>query len=121
MGFFNKLKHFVSLQGIYMPAAIKARDTEEEHRDHEDILPPAEHIKLYLPSELSCEDHQMGCTKRISEMEVHMQEAQCRQSLLDLYQKLHTPHEGQKKMEGKGVVIIIEKDTILTPLVGHTR
>ncbi|KAK6967162.1 CxC2 domain-containing protein [Favolaschia claudopus] len=51
-GFFVKLARFRKVQAVYMPGAGEQLLEDEEKRDSELIAPPAEEVKVYLPSEL---------------------------------------------------------------------
>ncbi|KAJ7300569.1 hypothetical protein DFH08DRAFT_725203 [Mycena albidolilacea] len=97
----RRLECLQKLQGTYSPASIVAL---EAHDAPADELP--ENEPLFLPSVLLAATRETGCTKGLLEMELLMQEAQCRSSLIRLrnqlhiksrylnYKKLHVRHQG---------------------------
>lgn len=73
-----------------MPAAIQAIQADDEFRAASDLPPlEAEHVKLWLPSELSADKRQLGCTVGLAEMELKLRVAQCGESLDSIRDRLH--------------------------------
>ncbi|KAJ7774223.1 hypothetical protein DFH07DRAFT_952479 [Mycena maculata] len=61
--FFSKLARFRKLQEVYMAAAVRELEQEEDSRDAELPPPKAEDVKLYLPSGLRTADREDGSGK----------------------------------------------------------
>ncbi|KAJ7437065.1 hypothetical protein B0H11DRAFT_2255628 [Mycena galericulata] len=89
LSFMVKLRRFRDLQRVYTPGAIRALLAEEAARDEDAALPKAEHVRLYLPSELSEAERLNGCQRGIPEMEARLREAQCSDALGDIRAQLH--------------------------------
>jgi hypothetical protein len=91
LGIWNKLKVFRDLQRLYMPGAVRVLAVEDEaQRRIDTISPTAELIKLYLPSDLPAATRAMGCTADLPGMEAKLREAQCRESLNAIRDRLHS-------------------------------
>lgn len=70
-----------------MPGAAAIIDSDSDCRtDIEHI----ENVRLALPSEISPSHRSLVCSARIQEMERRLREAQCRDALQDIRNKLHT-------------------------------
>lgn len=89
ISFFAKLSQFRKLQAVYMPAAVRALQEEEDARDPDLPPPKAEDIKIYLPSGLRLADRATGCRKGLPEMEAKLREGQCGDALRKLRSRLH--------------------------------
>lgn len=89
IAFFSKLGRWRKLQAVYMSAAVRELEEEEDARDAD--LPPvnAEDVKLYLPSGLLRADREEGCRKGLPAMEGKLREGQCRDALHVLCSRLH--------------------------------
>ncbi|KAJ7695594.1 hypothetical protein B0H16DRAFT_1485253, partial [Mycena metata] len=89
IAFFSKLGRWRKLQAVYMSAAVRELEEEEDARDAD--LPPvnAEDVKLYLPSGLLRADREEGCRKGLPAMEGKLREGQCRDALHVLRSRLH--------------------------------
>ncbi|KAJ7027962.1 hypothetical protein C8F04DRAFT_1212258 [Mycena alexandri] len=89
IAFFSKLGRWRKLQAVYMSAAVRELEEEEDARDAD--LPPvnAEDVKLYLPSGLLRADREEGCRKGLPAMEGKLREGQCRDALHALRSRLH--------------------------------
>jgi hypothetical protein len=89
IAFFAKLSHFRKLQAVYMPAAVRVLQEEEDARDPDLPPPKAEDVKLYLPSGIRAADRASGCRKGLPEMEAKLWEGQCGDALRKLRTRLH--------------------------------
>ncbi|KAJ7084884.1 hypothetical protein B0H15DRAFT_951369 [Mycena belliarum] len=88
--FFTKLRGFRRLQEVYMPAAVREVERDEDARDSELLAPQAEDVKLYLPSGLrTAADRQAGCKEGLAGMEAKLREGQCADALRLLRSRLH--------------------------------
>ncbi|KAJ7294043.1 hypothetical protein C8J57DRAFT_1491395 [Mycena rebaudengoi] len=72
-----KLCTFHNLQEIYTPGATREVTAAKAARDMDEAAPRAEHVKLWLPSELTMERRASGCQHGVATMELHLWEAQC--------------------------------------------
>ncbi|KAJ8456927.1 hypothetical protein ONZ51_g11830 [Trametes cubensis] len=83
----RKIQRFRDLQGVYMPTALPVLSENAACRtDVEEV----EKIRLGLPSEINESRRAIVCSARLVEMEARLREAQCRDALQDLRNKLHT-------------------------------
>ncbi|KAJ7197993.1 hypothetical protein GGX14DRAFT_374552 [Mycena pura] len=89
LSFFTKLRKFRNLQAVYMPAAVRELQEDDDARDSELPPPKAEDVKLYLPSGLRTADREHGCREGLSAMEAKLREGQCRDALVRLRSRLH--------------------------------
>ncbi|KAJ7174316.1 hypothetical protein C8R46DRAFT_1214526 [Mycena filopes] len=89
VAFFSKLRRWRKLQAVYMAAAVRELEAEEDARDPELPPPKAEDIKLYLPSGLLRADRVDGCRKGLPAMEAKLREGQCEDSITLLRSRLH--------------------------------
>ncbi|KAJ7721966.1 hypothetical protein DFH07DRAFT_783991 [Mycena maculata] len=87
--FFVKLSKFRKLQEVYMPAAVREVEREEDLRDADLPPPKAEEVKLYLPSGLGTSEREEGCRKGLAAMEAKLREGQCRDALIQMRSRLH--------------------------------
>jgi hypothetical protein len=85
----KKLATFRKLQAIYMPGAAAAIEADEAVRDADTPAPRAEHIKLYMPSDLPAPVRDAACMKNLPAMEAKMREAQCGAALAVVRGRLH--------------------------------
>ncbi|KAJ7749884.1 hypothetical protein B0H16DRAFT_1318981 [Mycena metata] len=92
IAFFSKLGRWRKLQEVYMSAAVRELEEEEDARDPDLPPPNAEEVKLYLPSGLRRADREDGCRKGLPTMEGKLREGQCRDALNVLRSRLHTKH-----------------------------
>ncbi|KAJ7862699.1 hypothetical protein B0H13DRAFT_1899934, partial [Mycena leptocephala] len=89
ISFESKLQTFRVLQARHMPAAVQELEDEEEERDPDSVPPAPEYIKLWMPSELTERQREMGCTKGLAQQEAKLREAQCTNALDLLRSRLH--------------------------------
>ncbi|KAK6971927.1 CxC2 domain-containing protein [Favolaschia claudopus] len=83
-----KIGKFRALQKIYMPTSTQVLDEFEAGRDTELPAPPAERVKLFMPSEMEG-DGLRGCVLGLLGMEEKLRVAQCQNSLASLRARLH--------------------------------
>ncbi|KAJ7035268.1 hypothetical protein C8F04DRAFT_1344953 [Mycena alexandri] len=102
IAFFTKLAAFCRLQAVHMLAAVKKLQEDEDARDVELPPPKAEHVKLYLPSRLTCAQQENGCCKGLSEMEDSLCQGQCADALKQLHSRLHIKRHLLLFREGGG-------------------
>ncbi|KAJ7162526.1 hypothetical protein C8R43DRAFT_1086432 [Mycena crocata] len=74
---------------VYMAAAVRELEAEEDARDLELPAPQAEDIKLYLPSELKGPDRERGCRAGLAEMEAKLRQGQCDDAIDYVRNRLH--------------------------------
>jgi hypothetical protein len=87
-----KIGKFRGLQKIYMPGAVQALDELKGKRDTEAPAPPAEKLKLFMPSEMTpqtANDTLRGCVPGLVNMEAKLCITQCDNSLSSLCARLH--------------------------------
>ncbi|KAJ7716269.1 hypothetical protein B0H16DRAFT_1339234 [Mycena metata] len=89
IAFFSKLGRWRKLQAVYMPAAVRELEEDEDARDADLPPPNAEEVKLYLPSGLRRADQEEGCYKGLPAMEGRLREGQCHNLLKVLRSRLH--------------------------------
>ncbi|KAJ7733221.1 hypothetical protein DFH07DRAFT_780665 [Mycena maculata] len=87
--FFVKLSKFRKLQEVYMPAAVREVEREEDLWDADLPPPKAEEVKLYLPSGLGTLEREEGCQKGLAAMEAKLREGQCWDALIQMRSRLH--------------------------------
>ncbi|KAF7305850.1 CxC2 domain-containing protein [Mycena chlorophos] len=80
------LVKFRALQATYCPAAL-VRLQRKEHALKPDVVP--EDIPLVMPSALSIKECETGCSPGITDIEVALRQAQCREALVALRNQLH--------------------------------
>ncbi|KAJ7456326.1 hypothetical protein B0H11DRAFT_1739440 [Mycena galericulata] len=85
----KKVGTFRKLQETFMPGAAAVIDADEAVRDSDSPPPRAEHISLYMPSEIPADARAAVCVKGLPEMEAQLREAQCGDSLGVLRGRLH--------------------------------
>ncbi|KAJ7061114.1 hypothetical protein C8F01DRAFT_1083331 [Mycena amicta] len=89
----KKLKTFKQLQLTYMPGIEDIRRKDDEQRDPDVAPPKAEHIKIYLPSEVSADERQRVCARGVVNAEGKLRLGQCGDALaalrIALYVKTH--------------------------------
>ncbi|KAJ7734685.1 hypothetical protein B0H16DRAFT_1664977 [Mycena metata] len=89
IAFFSKLKWRCRSQAVYISAAVRELEEEEDARDPDLPPPNAEDVRLYLPSGLQRADHEEGCRPGLPAMEGKLREGQCCDSLRVLHSRLH--------------------------------
>ncbi|KAJ7820051.1 hypothetical protein B0H13DRAFT_1661106, partial [Mycena leptocephala] len=103
IAFFSKLGKFRKLQAIYMPAAVRELEEEEDAGDSDMPPPKAEDVKLYLPSGLRTADREHGCKKGLAAMEGKLREGQSRDAIVMLRRRLHAKRHLLDHRESGGV------------------
>ncbi|KAI9069790.1 hypothetical protein FKP32DRAFT_1559042 [Trametes sanguinea] len=83
----RKVQKYRELQSIYMPAIVSV--LAEDAASRTDVQ-EVENIRIGLPSEIGSSRRSVICGHRLLEMEIRLREAQCRDALQDLRNKLHT-------------------------------
>lgn len=83
----RRLLKFRELQAVYMPAALPILTEDPRARlDVEHV----EHVHIGLPSDIADAHRARVCAERLQDIEARLREAQCRDALQDLRNKLHT-------------------------------
>ncbi|KAJ7198057.1 hypothetical protein C8J57DRAFT_1545722 [Mycena rebaudengoi] len=82
----NKLR---PLQAIYSPAATLALQMEEVDCNPNAAPVPVEKAKIWLPSELTVQQHAMRCQRGLGDMESRLHKSQCSDALANLQSRLH--------------------------------
>jgi hypothetical protein len=90
LAFFAKLRPFRALQQVYTPGATRMLAADAEGRNADAPAPAAEHVRLWLPSELPAHERANGCQGNVAEMEAQLRESQCRDALSNIRLKLHS-------------------------------
>ncbi|KAJ7483696.1 hypothetical protein B0H11DRAFT_1723311 [Mycena galericulata] len=90
VAFLHKLTKFRTLQETFTPGAVRARLTDDAAVDSDAPPVKAEAIKLYMPSELSEKERDVGCQRGLVDLEVRLRESQCHNALVHLRSHLHT-------------------------------
>ncbi|KAL1699668.1 hypothetical protein EV121DRAFT_283940 [Schizophyllum commune] len=89
VAWFKKLARYRTLQDHFMPAAA-AKALADEQARNPDVLPPdAEHVKIWLPSNLTRAEREEGCVDGLAKVEVSLRVAQCTDTLKDIRYRLH--------------------------------
>ncbi|KAI9068672.1 hypothetical protein FKP32DRAFT_1672009 [Trametes sanguinea] len=83
----RKIQKYRELQAVYMPAIVPVLG--EDPRSRTDVQ-EIERVRIGLPSEISESRRSAICGSRLPDMEARLREAQCRDALQDLRNKLHT-------------------------------
>ncbi|KAJ7025067.1 hypothetical protein C8F04DRAFT_1269674 [Mycena alexandri] len=90
LAFMVKLAKFRKLQAIFTLGALRTMEVDEAGLDVEALDVKAEAIKLYMPSELSAVEREVGCLNNVVELEVRLRENQCQNALVQLRGHLHS-------------------------------
>ncbi|KAJ7102966.1 hypothetical protein C8R43DRAFT_1141089 [Mycena crocata] len=85
LAFTSKLRTFRSLQQVYTPGAARNMAAEDERREGDAPAPLAEHVRLWMPSELPAD----GCHGNLPGMEAKLRLAQCTDALSAIRTRLH--------------------------------
>ncbi|KAJ7184066.1 hypothetical protein C8R46DRAFT_1208297 [Mycena filopes] len=85
-----KLGKFRKLQAVFTPGALRSLEVERAGRDSEAVEVKAESIKLYMPSDLSAVEREVGCVAGVVAIERRLRENQCHNALVQLRAHLHT-------------------------------
>ncbi|KAJ7022824.1 hypothetical protein C8F04DRAFT_970935 [Mycena alexandri] len=90
IAFMAKLRTFRELQVVYTPGAVRALKAEEAKREPDLPAPSPEHIRLWLPSELSEQERDgAGCQRNVAAMEAELRQGQCSNTLVVIRNLLH--------------------------------
>ncbi|KAI4517040.1 hypothetical protein K525DRAFT_211789 [Schizophyllum commune Loenen D] len=89
IAWFKRLARYRALQEHFMPAAAAKALAEEQSRNPDTLPPDAEHVKLWLPSDLTRQEREEGCVEGLDEVEVRLRVAQCTDALKDTRSRLH--------------------------------
>ncbi|KAJ7173531.1 hypothetical protein C8R46DRAFT_1161384 [Mycena filopes] len=89
ISFLKKLRTYERLQKTFMPGLSALTTAAEEARDPDEPPPMAEHIRLWMPSELKAEARRRACRKGVAEVEARVRQAQCVDALNNLRSRLH--------------------------------
>ncbi|KAJ7863700.1 hypothetical protein B0H13DRAFT_2354000 [Mycena leptocephala] len=90
LAFMAKLTKFRKLQSVFSPGAICTMHADEAKADPDAPEVNAEYVKLYMPSELSAMERDVGCAVGVTALETRLRENQCHNSLVQLRGHLHT-------------------------------
>ena len=83
----RRLVKFRALQAIYIPLALAVLAEDAKCRlDVEDV----ENVRLGLPSDIKSAHRARVCSARLQDIEVRLREAQCRDALHTIRNKLHS-------------------------------
>ncbi|KAJ7742488.1 hypothetical protein DFH07DRAFT_777724 [Mycena maculata] len=86
----GKIRKFRILQAMYMPGAAAVIAAAEEARDADDAPPKAEHIRLFMPSDMAPgRDPLRGCVSGLLGLEYKLRVGQCTNALVTLRSRLH--------------------------------
>ncbi|KAJ7068945.1 hypothetical protein B0H15DRAFT_738439, partial [Mycena belliarum] len=85
----KKIRTFQRLQEIYMPGVTALRGEEEDARDQDAPAPKAEHIKLWMPSDLTPLQRRAASRPGAGEAESKLRAGQCTDTLIKLRSRLH--------------------------------
>ncbi|KAJ7060233.1 hypothetical protein C8F01DRAFT_1253560 [Mycena amicta] len=121
--FFQKMKTFEKLQATYMPGVASIRGEDEEKQDESQPPPKAEHIRLYLPSDLSTVQRANGCLWSAIGAEAELRAGQCADSLQRTDRtaaKYRRAREGLVALKGKAYAesrgfLVLEDSDIGSP------
>ncbi|KAH9899376.1 hypothetical protein C8Q73DRAFT_638342, partial [Cubamyces lactineus] len=83
----RRLQKFRDLQAVYMPAALPLLSQMPEARTDVEHI---EGVRLGLPSDFATAHRSTLCTDAVVQLELRLRAAQCRDSLQDVRNKLHT-------------------------------
>ncbi|KAJ7778883.1 hypothetical protein B0H14DRAFT_3507857 [Mycena olivaceomarginata] len=102
LAFTAKLRKFHELQAVYTPAAVRMIQKEEVTARPHLPAPSAEHIRLWLPSELpAAERAGSGCQQNIVDMEAKLREGQAENALSRLHSKRFLINFRNKNLTGQ--------------------
>ncbi|TRM64737.1 hypothetical protein BD626DRAFT_400204 [Schizophyllum amplum] len=89
IAWFKRLGRYRVLQEHFMPVAVAKALASEQLRDPD--IPPAdaEHVKVWLPSDLTQQERDEGCVEGLFEVEVRLRVAQCIDALKAIRDRLH--------------------------------
>ncbi|KAJ6448052.1 hypothetical protein C8R47DRAFT_1085105 [Mycena vitilis] len=90
LAFMAKLDKFRELQTVFTPGAIRTIRAAEAARNTDAAEIKAECVKLYMPSELSALEREVGCLGGVIDLETRLRENQCHNALVKLRSHLHT-------------------------------
>ncbi|KAJ7050839.1 hypothetical protein C8F01DRAFT_1177269, partial [Mycena amicta] len=85
----KKLKTFHQLQLTYMPGVEDIRRREDDQRDPDAVPPKAEHLKIYLPSQLTTDECHRVCARGVVNAETKLRLGQCADALAALRTALY--------------------------------
>ncbi|KAL1740807.1 hypothetical protein HDZ31DRAFT_46736 [Schizophyllum fasciatum] len=89
IAWFKRLARYRALQEHFMPVAAAKVLSEEQSRNPDTLPPDAEHVKIWLPSDLTRQEREEGCVEGLAEAEVRLRVAQCTDALKDSRNRLH--------------------------------
>jgi hypothetical protein len=85
----KKMRAFERMQETFMPGMAALKEAAEEACDPDAPPPKAEHLKLWMPSELEAEERWRACRRGLAETEAKLRRAQCTDALDVLRSRLH--------------------------------
>ncbi|KAF7288466.1 CxC2 domain-containing protein [Mycena chlorophos] len=85
----KQMQTFERLQLTYMPGVEVVREADEAERNPESPPLQPEHLKLYLPSQLTASQRATSCSQRVVDAEASLRRGQCSDGLTALRTRLH--------------------------------
>ncbi|KAH9899133.1 hypothetical protein C8Q73DRAFT_639748 [Cubamyces lactineus] len=83
----RRIQKFRDLQAVYMPATLPLLSQVPQARTDVEHI---ESVRLGLPSDIATAHRAVVCSDDVIKLELRLREAQCRDSLQDVRNKLHT-------------------------------
>ncbi|KAJ7225335.1 hypothetical protein GGX14DRAFT_556145 [Mycena pura] len=90
LAWLKKHRTFERLQLTYMPGVAEIKAADEEDRDRDALPAQAEHVKLYLPSQLEREECRSACLQSAVDAESKLRHAQAMDALVSLRNALNS-------------------------------
>lgn len=85
----KRIQKLRELQGVYMPGALPLLAQLPAAQTDTELM---EGVRLGLPSDIARAHRETACTQGLVDLESRLREAQCRDALQDIRNKLHTLH-----------------------------
>ncbi|KAI0694816.1 hypothetical protein C8Q76DRAFT_634374 [Earliella scabrosa] len=83
----RRITKYREMQAIYMPSALPVLAEDPAARLDVELI---ENVRLGLPSDISDSHRSVVCSSRLQNIEARLREAQCRDALQDVRNKLHS-------------------------------
>ncbi|KAI9061263.1 hypothetical protein FKP32DRAFT_1576322 [Trametes sanguinea] len=82
----RKIQKFRELQGVYMPRVMPLLAEDPAAQTDVELI---EDVRIGLPSEIAAVHRDFACAQRLQDIEARLREAQCRDALQEIRNRLH--------------------------------